>query len=347
VTDVNMVLVGDAYVGRPDPDSAFAPALPLLKGADIAFCNLETVIADAKYLSPHDRDPHPRTDEWMLDAYLRAGFNVMNLANNPSTWHGLDPFFRCLDLLDKAGIVHGGGGRDLAEARKPAIIERKGTRVAFVCRTSVCNPEFAASSDQGGIAFYPVATYYEPRLRVHHVPGSPPIIHTVPDRGEHRAALEEDIRHAREQADVVVVSWHWGVSPATGGSGDLIEYQLEMGHFAIDAGADLVAGHHPHVLQPIEVYKGKPILYSLGNFVHDMRYGRGGRNRLMAMLVRCLIRDGKIRRLSFVPGLIEGHGPPDYHPPGEAPEIVDHMRAISAHFGTQFQVAADDVAVAL
>ena len=109
LSDLNMVLVGDAYVGRPDPDSAFASALHLLRDADIAFCNLETVIADAHYLSPHDRDPHPRTDEWMLDAYLRAGFNVMNLANNPSTWHGLAPFLRCLDVLDNAGIVHGGG----------------------------------------------------------------------------------------------------------------------------------------------------------------------------------------------------------------------------------------------
>lgn len=347
MTDVNMVLVGDIYVGRPDPDAAFTSALPLLKDADIAFCNLETVIADAKYLSRHDKDPHPRTDESALDAYLRAGFNVMNLANNPSTWHGLDPFLRCLDVLDKAGVVQGGGGRNLAEARKPAIIERNGTRVAFVCRTSVCNPEYAASEDQGGIAFYPVATYYEPRLRVHHVPGSPPYVRTIPDRGEHRDALESDIRKAREQADVVIVSWHWGVSPATGGSGELVEYQKEMGQFAIDAGADMVAGHHPHVLQPIEVYKGKPILYSLGNFVHDMHYGRNNHTRLMTMLVRCLIRDGKIQRLSFVPGMYVGHGPPEFSTPAEAPEIVEHMREMSEPFGTRFEVDKDDVAVVL
>ena len=117
-----MVLVGDTFVGRPDPDSAFATARHLLKEADIAFCNLETVVADAKYLAPHDHDHHPRTDEWMFDSYVRAGFNVMNLANNPSTWHGLDPFLRCLDVLDTAGIVYGGGGRNLTEARKPAII---------------------------------------------------------------------------------------------------------------------------------------------------------------------------------------------------------------------------------
>ena len=105
MSDLKMVLVGDTFVGRPDPDSAFVTAQHLLKVADIAFCNLETVVADAKYLAPHDHDHHPRTDEWMFDAYVRAGFNVMNLANNPSTWHGLDCFERCLDVLDKAGIV--------------------------------------------------------------------------------------------------------------------------------------------------------------------------------------------------------------------------------------------------
>jgi poly-gamma-glutamate synthesis protein (capsule biosynthesis protein) len=145
VSNVNMVLVGDTFVGRPDPDSAFATARPLLKDADIAFCNLETVVADAKYLAPHDHDHHPRTDEWMFDSYVRAGFNVMNLANNPSTWHGLDPFLRCLDVLDKAGIVRGGGGRNLAEARKPAVIERNGTKVAFVCR-----PDHGASHRRQG-----------------------------------------------------------------------------------------------------------------------------------------------------------------------------------------------------
>src|SRR6266545_3072117 len=90
---VNMVLVGDTFVGRPDPDSAFATAKHLLKDVDIAFCNLETVVADAKYLAPHDHDHHPRTDEWMFDSYVWAGFNVMNLANNPEA-KGVKSAFR-------------------------------------------------------------------------------------------------------------------------------------------------------------------------------------------------------------------------------------------------------------
>lgn len=343
MTDVKMVLVGDAYVQRPDPASAFTTLSPFVEDADIVFCNLETVIADKEYLSAYDHDPRPRTDESVLPHYLKAGFNVMNLANNPSMYHGVDAFVRCLDLLDRAGVVHGGGGRNLAEARRPAVIERKGTRVAFVCRASVCALDAAATPERGGIARFRVATAYEPRPRVHEVPGSPPLIHTIPD-AEDRAALEEDIRSARAQADVVVVSWHWGVSPATGGTGQLVGYQTEMGRFAIDAGADLVIGHHPHVLQPIEVYKGTCIVYSLANFVHDL--GAFGRSRnAMTLLLRCLIRDGKIQRLSFVPGIIDGHGPPAFFRPAEGRHVVQHMSDISAPFGTRFEVGDEDVSV--
>jgi poly-gamma-glutamate capsule biosynthesis protein CapA/YwtB (metallophosphatase superfamily) len=138
--DIEVVFVGDSYVQRPDPDSAFVYVGDYLRAADIAFCNLETVIADPQHLVPQHCRRGPRTDEWMLDAYLRAGIKVVNVANNPSMYKGVEGLLRTIDLLDGAGIAHAGGGRNLAEARRPAVVERKGTRVAFVSRTSVfCN----------------------------------------------------------------------------------------------------------------------------------------------------------------------------------------------------------------
>ncbi|MFC1816020.1 CapA family protein, partial [Thermodesulfobacteriota bacterium] len=112
---------------------------------------------------------------------------------------------------------------------------------------------------------------------------------------------------------------------------------------------DLVVGHHAHVLQPIEVYKGKAIVYSLANYVHDMRGGSFIRHdrTLDTMLLRCLIRDGKIRQLSYVPGRIHGHGPPEYFRPSQAEDIVRHMQNISAQFGTRFEVGKEDVSVVL
>jgi poly-gamma-glutamate synthesis protein (capsule biosynthesis protein) len=124
-----------------------------------------------------------------------------------------------------------------------------------------------------------------------------------------------------------------------------MEYQQEMGHFAIDSGADMVIGHHSHQPQPIEVYQGKPILCSRANFVHDLAGFRG--RTLMAILVRCLISDGKIQRLSDVPGIIRGHGPPDFARPAQVPEVVQRMSEMSSPFGTRFEVGEEEVALAL
>jgi poly-gamma-glutamate capsule biosynthesis protein CapA/YwtB (metallophosphatase superfamily) len=249
-------------------------------------------------------------------------------------------------VLDGAGVIYGGGGRTLAEARQPAVIERKGTRVAFVCRASVCAVNAAATAQRPGLATFRIATAYEARARINEVPGSPPIIHTLPN-SEDRESLKEDIAKARELADVVVVSWHWGVSPATGGIGELVEYQTEMGHAAIDFGADFVVGHHPHVLQPIELYRGKAIVYSVGNYIHDMVSPDNHQSKLHTMLLRCLIRNGKIQRISFVPGRIDGHGPPRFFRPAEATDVVEHMQQISARFGTLFTVEKEEVSVVL
>jgi poly-gamma-glutamate capsule biosynthesis protein CapA/YwtB (metallophosphatase superfamily) len=93
------------------------------------------------------------------------------------------------------------------------------------------------------------------------------------------------------------------------------------------------------------VYQGKPILYSLANFVHDLG---GFRERtLMTMLVRCLIADGKIQRLSYVPGVVRGHGPPDFARPSQAPEVVKRITAMSSPLGTRFEVGEEEVTVVL
>jgi poly-gamma-glutamate synthesis protein (capsule biosynthesis protein) len=169
----------------------------------------------------------------------------------------------------------------------------------------------------------------------------PPIIHTVADP-EDVAAMQDDVRAAKKQADVVVVSWHWGVSPTGGGTGELVGYQVEMGHAAIDAGADLVVGHHPHLVQPIEVYKGKVIFYCLANLVHDLSPHHRDKATILA---RCRIRDRQIREVSFVPGWISAENQPRYMKPAALPEVVKHVEAISNRFGSRFEVKEDEVSV--
>jgi len=338
---VELALVGDVYVQRPDPDSTFAHAGKHLRAADIVFGNLETVVADREHL---DGGGHgPRTDEWMIGAYVNAGFKMMNLANNPSMYRGVKGLLRTMEVLDKAGIAYGGGGKNLQEARRPTVVERKGVKVAFVCRTSVCTIDAAATAQRAGLAVVRVATAYEaPSVLPKEVPGTPPIIHTIPNAADVEA-LRQDIAAARERADVVVVSWHWGISPYSGGKGELVGYQKAMAHLAVDAGADLVVGHHPHLVQPIEVYKGKTIFYSLANFVHDGPSFRGKKQD--TILARCRIRNSKINEVCFVPGCINEQNQPVLLKPAEALELLNHIREVSAAFGTGFETRDEEVAV--
>jgi poly-gamma-glutamate capsule biosynthesis protein CapA/YwtB (metallophosphatase superfamily) len=338
---IELALVGDVYVQRPDPDSTFVHVGKYLRAADIAFGNLETVVADPEHL---DKGGHgPRTDEWMISAYVKAGFKMMNLANNPSMYRGVKGLLRTMEVLDKAGIAYGGGGKNLEEARRPTVVERKGIKVAFVCRTSVCTIDAAATAQRAGLAVVRVATAYEaPSSLPKEVPGAPPIIHTIPNAAD-VDALRQDIAAARERGDVVVVSWHWGISPYSGGKGELVGYQREMAHFAVDAGADLVVGHHPHLVQPIEVYKGRTIFYSLANFVHD---GPSFRSKKQdTILARCRIRNSKISEVCFVPGRINEQNQPELLNPADAPELLSHVREVSAAFGTGFQIRENEVAV--
>ena len=339
--EVTLALFGDLFVQRPEPESMFAHAGSYLREADIAFGNLEAMITDPKYLTAPQATTSFYSEERMLSAYTYAGIDGVGVANNHSMNQGLASLLRCLELLDGAGIVHAGGGRNIDEARSPAILERNGTKVAFLAYSSVFSPPFAATADRGGIATVRVATSYEPPARLAEVPGASPIIHTHADPKD-VAAMQEDVARAKERADVVVASWHWGLSQATGGpnAGKILESQVAMAHAAVDAGADLVMGHHPHVLEGIEVYDGRAVFYSLGNFAAERNT-----NSRDTILVRCIIRDGAIQRVSFIPTRINEQAQPVPVDPEEGRDIVESVGELSAAFDTRFQVGESEVTV--
>jgi len=333
-----MLLSGDLYIQRPEPESIFEYTAKELREADLFFGNLEAAVTDRG--KPTEAKPVAqfKSEERMFPAYVHAGLDACGLANNHSMNYGPEGLLRTVELLDGAGIAHAGGGKDYDEAHRPGVLERKGNRIAFLSYSSVFVPPFAATRDRGGIATVSVGTAYQPQPRVVEVPGSPPIIRTFPDP-EDAAAMVADIGKAKRNADLVVISWHWGLSPATGGAGDMVPYQLEMAHAAVDAGADLVIGHHPHMLHPIEVYKGKAIFYSLGNFAFDLFYGR----KQTTALARCVIRDGAIQEVGYIPAFINETAQPMLVDTEKGASIVGHVENISQKFGTKFEVREHEV----
>lgn len=170
-----------------------------------------------------------------VEIFQEMGLDIVSLANNHTLDFGTDALLDTLDTLDEAGIARVGAGRNLEEARRLKTIEVRGVTIGFLAASRVI-PFYhwnAGASTPG------LFTTYDPTL------------------------LLEDIEAARKQCDYLVVYVHWGEEK----NNSPLDYQHTMGAQYIDAGADLVIGCHPHVLQGIEYYNGKPIVHSLGNYL--------------------------------------------------------------------------------
>jgi poly-gamma-glutamate synthesis protein (capsule biosynthesis protein) len=263
-TEATLVAVGDVAPDREDPRECFAAASGLLKSADFTFCQLETSLADKGVRLPQARHA-VLTRPNVAPAMREAGFTAVSFAGNHCLDWGNDAFFETLGHLKSHGMQVIGAGANIVEARKPVIQEANGVRVAFLAYSTILPQAYWAEANRPGCAPMRAHTVYE--AIEHDQPGTPPRIHTFPHQ-EDLAAMREDITRAKQQADVVIVSHHWGIHfvPYV-----LADYQPDVAYAAIDAGADIILGHHAHILKAVEVYRGKPIFYSLCNFACDLR----------------------------------------------------------------------------
>jgi poly-gamma-glutamate synthesis protein (capsule biosynthesis protein) len=207
-----------------------------------------------------------------LKAIAEAGFDVVSLASNHTVDWGADALLDCIEGFQINDIATIGAGKDIAEARKPAIFERKGHRVAFLGYCSVAPDGYYAASAKPGVSPMRAITHYEPMEPDQ--PGMPARIMTFPVERDLESLLD-DVRAAKEKAEFVALSMHWGLHFHRA---VLADYQREVAHAAIDAGADIIFGHHPHMLKGVEVYGGKVIFYSLGNFAMDFSIPHETRN---------------------------------------------------------------------
>ena len=255
--------VGDVGPSRPDPDTLFDLARARLGEADIAFMQLELPISTRGTRLPQVRHTD-RAPAGSAEAFRRAGFNVVSCAGNHCMDFGPDALFDTIAALKDSGLEVVGVGANIAEARKPVVVEAKGRRVAFLAYSSILPMSYWAEENRPGCAPMRAWTHYE--QIEHDQPGTPCRIHTFPNR-EDLQALVHDVRQAKRQAEFVAVSLHWGIHFVPG---VIADYQRDVGRAAIDAGADVIFGHHAHILKGVDVYKGKPIIYSLCNFAMDL-----------------------------------------------------------------------------
>jgi len=336
---ITFLAAGEVCVNRADPESIVESVVPAFAKADVKFCQLETLISEKGVPSqePINLRAHPRN----IDALKAVGIDVACFASNHTMDWGNEALIDTIEQLRLRGIQMFGAGANLAEACKPALIERNGTSMAFLGYNCNLPQDYWAASDSSpGCAAMRVLTHYQLENRIH--AGSAPTIHTFADRRDLMPMLES-VRKAKEVADVVAVAMHWGLfMPAD----YLTDYQRDVARQLIDAGADMILGTGPHQIKPIEVYKGKVIFHSLGNFAFDFGRKSGidmekmipnfqehadrmgweldeewldnycfGVASRMAVVGKWIIDGGEIRKVSFMPLMINKFSQPRL-PPG-------------------------------
>lgn len=296
--EITIVAVGDVNLGRQlgrrilagGKNYPFAAVRDEIAAADIAFANLESQISDQNGVTEGASNLVFTAPPEAADAIADAGFDVVSTANNHAWDFGERAMRETLENLARVRVAAAGTGETLDEAYRPAIVERNGWRVAFLAVTGVFNSPFETSPARN------------------HVAWADPLL----------VALK--IKQLRtEGIDFVVVSYHGGN-----------EYQAEttdetraFARACIDAGADAFIGHHPHVVQGMEWYGGKPVLYSLGNFVFkqfDPWTNRG-------LAVRLTLRDDGEVGVEYLP--VHADFQPRFLSPEEGKEVVARVEQLS------------------
>jgi poly-gamma-glutamate synthesis protein (capsule biosynthesis protein) len=310
---MRLLFVGDVMLGRlvnhalaqVPPTYPWGDTLPVFAAADLRICNLECCISDRG--APWVRTPkvfHFRSDAKNVAVLQAAALDAVSLANNHVLDYGEEALADTLEILDRAGIAHTGAGRDQVEAARPALVRAGSLRVGMLAFTDN-EPPWEATVDTPGIRYVPV------------------------DPADPRAQrLFADVAGLRAEVDLVVVSAHWG--PNWG-------YRPQPHHrpFArrlIESGADVVFGHSCHVFQGIELYRGRPIIYSAGDFVDDYAVDEVERNDESFIFV-VVTGEATIEGLALYPTVIRefqarlARG-------GEADRIAAKMRGLCAEMGT-------------
>jgi poly-gamma-glutamate synthesis protein (capsule biosynthesis protein) len=361
----SVVLLGCGDVGPlHEPVAAYSElAKPVLAGADIRFAQVERVYSERGSLQVHSGGAHSRVKPHMASVFSDCGFDVVSLASNHAMDWGEDALLDTVELLRGKGLRVIGAGKNLQESRRPALVEKNGVRIAFLAYCSVLQSGYAAGRDKAGIAPLRAHTYYEP---FDYQAGVPPRVVTVPYE-EDLAGLIEDVTAAKQAADVVVLSLHWGIHfiPRV-----IADYQVTVANAAFRAGADLILGHHAHTPKAIGVHQGKACFYSLSNFImsstakspakaaeFEKQYGvvvdpdyphlAYGADAKRSLIAKAVIGKEGVKRVSFLPVLIDKQLRPEVLRAGDTRfgDAVRFMEWVSEDFDHRFTVEGDEVVV--
>jgi poly-gamma-glutamate synthesis protein (capsule biosynthesis protein) len=335
-----------------------------LRSADLTMINLELPLTTAD--TPAEKAITLRADPGIAPSLRESGVNVATVANNHALDYGPEGLSETIDVLESAGVIAVGGGADLEKAMRPALVSVAGLRVAVFGLASTLPPGYAAGPRRPGIA--PVRALG--RFRIDSVtldeqPGMSPWVETE--------AVEEDVRRAcrriadvRPEAGLMVVQIHWGIPNGwcAAFQGPLADYQRPLAHALVDAGADLVVGHHPHAVHGVERHGRGLIAYSLGNFLfHSMGAGSdlvlsegyppydleslGTGEALETVVLEARVEGGRMGTARFRPARMDENGEPRFLDAAGGRAVLGRLAEQSSALGTSVEVGDGEAVISL
>jgi poly-gamma-glutamate capsule biosynthesis protein CapA/YwtB (metallophosphatase superfamily) len=234
----------------------------IFEDADIVFSNLEAPFGETGIAFPQKTYTFQVRPD-LINVLVAGKVNLVSLANNHIMDYGVESLLETITLLEKHKVSFAGAGLDITQARRPASLVIRGEKITFLSFSLTFPEEFWATDSSAGACF-PSHTF-----------------------------VYEDIKKYRAESDIIIISCHWGEELLTTPK----PYQVELAHKMIDAGADIILGHHPHVVQGIEYYKNKIIAYSLGNFI----FGSYSKSATESMILKMSWSNGKLDTCKVVP----------------------------------------------
>jgi poly-gamma-glutamate synthesis protein (capsule biosynthesis protein) len=264
------------FIKAKGEDYVFQGYEKQFKGSDIVFGNLETSLSNSGQPNPEKKFSF-RSSPKLAPFMKKYNLTAVSIANNHSLDYGRAAFVDTMKILKENGISYGGGGHNKKEATDGVIIEKKNLNIGFIAFSGF-NPDvdwYAGEKRAGIIGAYKV----------------------------HEAEVLKAVSELDSKCDILVVSIHWGKEGIT----TVRAQESELAHKLVDAGADVIMGHHPHVVQGFELYKDKLILYSLGNFIFTTSYAEISNKTVLA--TGRFDRSGKLKSVEAVPGIIKSGRP--------------------------------------
>jgi len=308
----SIIITGDVFfdhtfgIADYPVEYPFARVQELFNKTDYICVNLETPVCESG-VPQTDKKYVFHSKPGCIKSLTISGVDLACLANNHIKDQGNTGLEQTLEFLKANKIAYIGAGMSLKEARKPVITTVNGNKIAFLAYSNVYPSSFwATSSTTPGVAF------------------------------SHPNHIKKDIAAIREYADIVITIFHWGKEREA----VPCETQKFLSQWAIKNGADIVIGHHPHIIQGVQTYRGKPVVYSIGNFVFSapVEISRD------AMLPRIIVENKKVREIQFYPIKIRQFQP-RIAAGKEAEVIISTFTSLSRDLGTTLRKRNNSVAV--